>query len=159
MFDTRIRRRRDGRPDNVAREYERPMDETTERPVLGIVDTSADIRDLLTMVFEEEGFCVVSAFVPEIKQEWPAIENFLRRHRPVAVIWDISIPYETNWRFFRCVEGSDAGRSTRYVLTCANKRALDELGGPTPTPEIIGKPYDLDRLIDAVRRAIDQGQP
>ena len=64
----------------------------TERPILGVIDTSTEIRDLLTQVFEEEGFRVVSAFAPEIKQERPTIEDFLRQHRPVAVIYDIAIP-------------------------------------------------------------------
>ena len=132
---------------------------SSERPVLGIINTSTEIRDLLTQVFEEEGFRVISAFAPEIKQGRPEIEDFLRQHTPRAVIYDIAIPYEENWRFFKTIEESEAGRLTRFVLTSINKRALEGLVGPTPTLEIIGKPFDLDRLIEAVRLAVSEGPP
>ena len=135
------------------------MSGSTERSVLGVIDTSTEIRDLLTLVFEDEGFRVISAFVPDLKRGTPTIEDFLRQHRPVAVIYDIAIPYEENWRFFKTIEESAAGRLTRFVLTCINKRALESLVGATPALELIGKPYDLDLLVAAVRRVIDVERP
>ena len=127
---------------------------STEWPVLGVINTSTEIRDLLTLVFEAEGFRVISAFVPDLKRGAPTMDDFLRQHRPVVVIYDIAIPYEENWRFFTRVEDSAAGQLTRFVLTTTNKRALEDIVGPTPTLEIIGKPYDLDQLVAAVQRAI-----
>jgi DNA-binding NtrC family response regulator len=44
-----------------------------------------------------------------------------------------------------------AGR--RWVLTTTNKGALDELVGSTPALEIIGKPFDLDQMLETVKRA------
>ena len=41
-----------------------------------------------------------------------------------------------------------------FVLTTTNKPALDALVGPTDALEIIGKPFDLDQLVAAVRRAL-----
>jgi hypothetical protein len=43
------------------------------------------------------------------------------------------------------------------VLTTTNKRALDALVGRTPAQELVGKPFDLDALVQAVRRALPTG--
>ena len=130
-----------------------------DRPVLGIVNTSEEICDLLAEVFTEAGYQVVSTLTVDMKRGRPDFQQFVRARTPVAVIYDIGIPYEENWRYFQELQVSDAGRNIRFVLTCINKRALESLVGPTPTIEIIGKPYDLEQLLAAVRRAVDQERP
>jgi hypothetical protein len=45
------------------------------------------------------------------------------------------------------------------VLTTTNNRALDELVGPTPTHELLGKPYEIDELLAAVHRATEMAAP
>jgi hypothetical protein len=40
------------------------------------------------------------------------------------------------------------------VLTTTNERALSECIGSTDALEIVGKPYDLDQLLTAVKRAL-----
>jgi DNA-binding NtrC family response regulator len=40
------------------------------------------------------------------------------------------------------------------LLTTTNKDALAECVGSTEALEIVGKPYDLDELLTAVRRAL-----
>jgi hypothetical protein len=46
----------------------------------------------------------------------------------------------------------DQMRGRQLVVTTTNKRAL-ELVGETGAIEIIGKPYDLDHVVDAVKKA------
>ena len=41
-----------------------------------------------------------------------------------------------------------------FVITTTNKPALDKLVGETEALEIIGKPYDLAQVVDAVRAAL-----
>src|SRR5438105_7219828 len=113
---------------------------SSERPVVGIINASEEVRDLLTEVFEDEGFAVVATLAPDIKRGNPTIEEFIQSHRPVAIVYDIAIPYEENWRLFQRIQQSEAGRRTQWVLTTINKRALDELVGPTQTFELVGKP-------------------
>jgi DNA-binding NarL/FixJ family response regulator len=72
-----------------------------------------------------------------------------------VIVYDISPPYDTNWTFLKLVRSSQPAQACRFVLTTTNKPVLDKLVGATEAIEIIGKPYDLERVVDAVRTALD----
>ena len=131
-----------------------PTPESPRIPVLALVNTSEEITRLLEAVFQMEGFRVVSGYTVDIKRGTLDFEQFVRTHQPDAVIWDIAIPYEENWSFFKEVEATPAGQRCRFILTTTNQRALHELVGEVAVREIIGKPWDLDELVGVVRRVI-----
>jgi DNA-binding NarL/FixJ family response regulator len=124
-------------------------------PVVAVFNASEDTVDLLTVFFTQQGFRAVG-------RTWPAREPlnpdtalaFMAQHRPHVVIFDVSLPYESNWERFR--EFQQLGDECRVptVVTTTNKRALTEWVGSADALEIVGKPYDLDVLLDAVRRAM-----
>jgi hypothetical protein len=66
----------------------------------------------------------------------------------------VSLPYEANWNNFIEFRRHVNDRNVAVVLTTTNKRALTELIGSTNAIEILGKPYDLEQLAAAVRRAL-----
>jgi DNA-binding response OmpR family regulator len=123
-------------------------------PVVALVDTSEEITGLLTAVFQTEGFATVPAFTLDIKRGQQDFADLVQAHQPDVVIWDIAIPYEENWAFFLQVQASPVGQVCRFVLTTTNKAALEGLVGETPAHDIIGKPYDLDEMVQAVRRLL-----
>jgi hypothetical protein len=45
-------------------------------------------------------------------------------------------------------------RGRKVVVTTTNKDRLEELVGPTQAIEIVGKPYDLERIVGAVKSAM-----
>lgn len=128
---------------------------TTDRiPVLAIVNTSEEITQLLAAVFQMEGFRTISGYVLDFKRGNPDFGAFVTENQPDVVLWDIAMPYEENWAYFQSVRQSEVVGSLPFVLTTTNKRALEDLVGPTPTHEIIGKPYDLEQVVEAVRRVL-----
>ena len=63
------------------------------------------------------------------------------------------------WRLRHAVASIQArltGQGIHFVVTTTTAQQLSQVGGAvTPMLEIVGKPYNLDTSVDAVRRAND----
>ncbi len=125
----------------------------TTPPLLAIINTNRDLAELLRLAAARAGYRTVVGSVPEFRAGRQDLAAFLREHEPDAVVWDIAIPYEENWRYVQGVRAGNVMRDCPLVLTTTNKRALEALVGPTNTIELIGKPYDLAEIFAAVERA------
>lgn len=125
------------------------------RRVVAVFNTSPDTVDMLRGVLEEAGFVVVTAFTYDLRDAKVDPEAFMRTHTPAVVVYDIAPPYEQNWRLFQHFRSLPAFRYAKYLLTTTNIERVHEVIGETPVMyEIVGKPFDLARVVDEVKRII-----
>ena len=123
------------------------------RTRVAVVNTSEEVAGLLRAVLQMEGYATVEAFTLEFKRGIKNFGEWAREHRPEVIIWDVAIPYEENWDLFLRISQSEEAAGIAFVVTTTNKDALEMLVGPTPTCELVGKPFDLDHILDAVKRS------
>ena len=124
---------------------------------VAILNSSEDTVEMLRIQLENAGMVTVGGHVPDIKRGKLDFQDFVGRHRPDVIVWDIGPPYEENWTFFNLVRTTDAAREVRFVLTTTNRDRLLKVCGDCDPVEIVGKPYDLDQVTKAVQDAL--GRP
>ena len=122
--------------------------------VIGIANTSDDIIELLRLACERAGWTTAAVHLPDVKAGRASFEEFLRRHDPAGLIFDIAPPYDDNWRFVGQLRALPAMHGRRVVITTTNVRHLARLSGATDAIEIIGKPNDINEVVEAMRRAL-----
>jgi CheY-like chemotaxis protein len=121
---------------------------------VAVLNANDDVVELLRLVFEQRGYAVVSTHVDSIKRGEVDIGAFARQHRPAVVVYDIPPPYDRQWTFMTHMAAMPEFAGVPFVLTTTNERRLNEIiGTDTPVLEIVGKPYDLDQIVQAVEAA------
>ena len=101
------------------------------------------------------GFQTVAAKLSEIQSGVLDLVAFVQQHRPTVVVYDIPRPYEANWNFLRLLRETDSLKRLGWVLTTTDKKALEAAVGVSEVFEIvIGKPYCIDEVVDAVRELV-----
>jgi CheY-like chemotaxis protein len=124
---------------------------------VAIFNASEDTVEMLKTIISTRGYRAIDGHVDEVKAGKLDFVKFLEQQKPDALIWDISPPYDRNWHFFKMIRTMRPLAGCAMVLTTTHKRHLDDLAGEdTGAIEIVGKPYDLETIADAVTRGISQ---
>src|ERR1700678_2892073 len=55
--------------------------------------------------------------------------KYMSKHNPEVVIFDLSPPYDENWKFFKTMRDDAVMKERGVVLTTTNKDRLDEVLG------------------------------
>lgn len=124
-------------------------------PVVAIINSNDDLVEALRETLLDEGYSIVTAHIREFKSGRQAFGEFVTRHRPAIIIYDIAVPYEDNWRFFQTLRSLPECARQRFLVTTVNKRVMDERIGQTDVIEIHGgHAQDFDAIVQALRERI-----
>jgi CheY-like chemotaxis protein len=126
--------------------------------LVAVFNTNDDVVELLRILLEDAGHIVVSAQVDAIKRGHVDLEQFVGHHRPEVVLYDIAPPYERQWAFLNHMRRIPILQDIPFVLTSTNSARVRELAkADEKIYEIIGKPYDLQDILTAVKRSLAGG--
>ena len=129
---------------------------TAAKQVVALFNASDDTVEMVQRMLDASGFnCLVGCHFADLKKGRIDFARYLSKHEPDVVIFDISPPYLENWHFFKTLRDGKAMEGRGLVLTTTNKERLDEtVGKDSEAFEIVGKPYDLDQIKDAIQAAL-----
>ena len=129
---------------------------TSAPPVVAVLNSNDDTVEMLAMMLEAEGMVAVTAHVSDLRRGKFDFGGFVSEHDPKVIIYDIPPPYDRSWLFFAHLRGLPSMRGRNFVLTSNNPQRVQQIAHPDqPVYEIIGKPYDMQMIIDAVRKALE----
>jgi len=124
------------------------------QPVRALVmNNSADTLDLLRHYLEFQGFAVETCNLGRLRREGIDVADTVADMHPDVVVFDIALPYDVNWEICAALQ-QDPRIDAPFVLTTTNRAAVERLTGAREGIEILGKPYDLEHVAEAVRAAV-----
>ncbi len=124
------------------------MTRTDQRPIL-VVDDDEIILSTLALCLEDEGYAVVAA-----SNGKEALQRVEREH-PRLILLDMKMPVMDGWAFAAAYRERPGPHAPIIVMTAAQ----DARSRPAEIAAdgCLAKPFDLDRLLDLVRRYAAQG--
>jgi CheY-like chemotaxis protein len=123
-------------------------------PVVAILNSNDDLVELLRHVLEQAGFITVTGHIDEVRRGELDLVNFVKQHNPSVIVYDLVPPYDRSWNYLHLLRDSEPLRGRPFVLTSVNAmRAKEVVGESELVYEIVGKPFDLDKVVTAVREA------
>jgi len=127
----------------------------TSKGTVALFNASDDTIDMVHGLLLKlgEGQSLIWCHFADLKKGVVVFEKYMQKHNPELVIFDISPPYDENWKFFKTMRDSPIMKGRGSVLTTTNKARLDEvLREDSKALEIVGRPKDLDLIRDAIKR-------
>ncbi len=123
-------------------------------PVVAILNSNDDLVEMMKALIEKAGFTTVSGHVDEVRRGKLDLVNFVRQHDPRVIVYDLVPPYDRSWNYLLALRDSETMRGRPFVLTSVNAdRAREVIGRSEMVYEVIGKPVDLDEVVQAVKEA------
>ena len=119
-----------------------------------VLNTSADIIDLLRNALERAGIVTITAFTHDIRDGAVDFDAFIRQHAPDVIVYDIAPPYDANWKLFQHLSSRPAAKGRQFVITATNPAHVEKLvGRDQHVYEVVGKAEDLGQIARAVKEA------
>jgi CheY-like chemotaxis protein len=122
--------------------------------VVAVFNSSEDMVELLRILFERHGFVVVTGDVSAVRRGELDLSAFVEQHKPDVVVYDLIPPYDRQWRFLDHLRQTSPLKEIPFVISSSNAAATKELAErDEQVIEVLGRPFEFDALVAAVRRA------
>jgi len=123
------------------------------RPRILVANGNDDVLAAISDVLSEDGYEVKTVHVRAIRLGEVDFGKLFREFQPSAAIVDIGPPYPENWAFAQALVKHVDTSHVPFLWTTTNARALSQFTG-AKVDELILKPYDLEHLLEKVRRVL-----
>ena len=120
---------------------------------LVVFNDSAPVLKMLCGWFRQHRHHCDAALLADMPSAHEEVGDFISKHRPNVVIYDVGMPYASTWDLLEVIRSSPALQSQRFVITTPNKRKLELAVGRTAAFEIGGPESDMRRVLKAVEKA------
>jgi CheY-like chemotaxis protein len=128
-------------------------------PVVVVLNSNQDVLRVIHDVLQDEGYAVVTDHIHTFKDGDANLVDFLAKHQPSLLLYDLAPPYQENWNFLQLLCRIPQVSSIPMVLTTVNKAALDKVVGKTEAFEILGTHDNLAPVVDAINRLLHSRRP
>lgn len=131
-----------------------PNPSRTAKGVVALFNASDDTVDMVQKLLTDagEGQALISCHFADLKKGVVDFVKYIDEHNPEVVIFDLSPPYDENWRYFKTMRDDKAMIGRGVVLTTTNKNRLDEvLGEDSHAVEVVGRRKDLREISAAIK--------
>jgi DNA-binding response OmpR family regulator len=130
------------------------MSSTPSDGIVALFNASDDTIDMIQKILTDSDSdqTLIWCHFADLKKGIVNFARYMERHNPEVVIFDISPPYDENWKFFKTMRDDRVMNGRGVVLTTTNKNRLDEvLGEDSNALEVVGRPKDLQQIDAAIK--------
>src|SRR6202171_6193868 len=120
----------------------------TAEGIVALFNASDDTIDMVQTLLTASGRdqTLIWCHFADLKKGIVDFGKYMDKHKPEVVIFDLSPPYDENWRFFKTMRDATTMKGRGVVLTTTNKNRLDEVLGEDFQPlDGGGRPKDLEQ--------------
>jgi DNA-binding response OmpR family regulator len=128
--------------------------EKTAEGIVALFNASDDTIDMVQKLLtaSDSDQTLIWCHFADLKKGVVDFGKYMDKHNPEVVIFDLSPPYDENWRFFKTMRDAKTMKGRGVVLTTTNKNRLDEvLGEDSHALEVVGRPKDLQQIDAAIK--------
>ena len=118
-----------------------------------LVEANEDVRDILAEVLRSQGHEVRIA-----EDGWRGL-RMLHERLPDVLILDVEMPHLSGPEMVYRMILHDAGMEDVPIVLVSGIMGLREVARRVGTPYFVGKPFDIDKLMDLIDRALVEKTP
>lgn len=132
-----------------------PQGRASDKTIL-IVDDDENVRSLLELTIQMEGFNVVTAI-----NGLEALKIMASAKAPDLIITDLMMPGQGGYEFLRNLQAEGGGRTPIYVISASNldRTTVDMIRQEANVLEFIPKPVPMASLMASIHKNLNTLPP